>query len=68
MLSTKLRSFGLRLTTAWALVVPTLLAGCSSHSPDAPMASQSQAQFNEQQAKSAADYAAFMKTHGRPGQ
>jgi hypothetical protein len=67
MISTRVRSVGLKLTAALALVMPAFLTGCS-HSPEAPMASQSQAQFNEQQAKSAADYAAFMKTHGRPGQ
>jgi outer membrane biogenesis lipoprotein LolB len=67
MISKRVQSVGLKLTAALALVVPALLAGCS-HSPEAPIANQSQTQFNEQQAKSAADYAAFMKTHGRPGQ
>lgn len=67
MKSTKAASTAVKLTAALAVLAPAALTGCS-HTKQTPLANQTQAQYAGQQAKSAADYVAWVKTHGKPGQ
>lgn len=57
----------LKLAAALACVLLSCLTGCS-HTDVSPLAAQSQAQYMQQEQKSAADYSAYIRAHGRPGQ